>query len=113
MNTRILTTAILAFALAAALIVAACSGDDGSDAPATTAPTVAPAPATPAPTPAAPAATPMSTPEPTPASAANVDVGHEIGQVGADFTVTSVDGEEINLYSLRGSPVVLYYFATW
>jgi peroxiredoxin len=33
--------------------------------------------------------------------------------VGADFTLTSVDGEEINLNGLRGSPVVLYYFATW
>ena len=113
MNTRILTTAILAASLAMAVVVAACGGDDGSDQPATAAPTVAPAPATPAPTPAAPAATPMPTPEATQAPAASVDIGHEVGQVGADFTLTSVDGEEINLYSLRGSPVVLYYFATW
>ena len=54
----------------------------------------------------------MSTPEPTQA-AASVNVGSGIGDVGADFTLTSVDGEEINLNSLRGSPVVLYYFATW
>ena len=36
-----------------------------------------------------------------------------VGQMGADFTLTSVDGEVINLYGLRGSPVILYYFATW
>ena len=39
--------------------------------------------------------------------------GPGLGQQGADFTLTSVDGEEINLYGLRGSPVILYYFATW
>ena len=104
LSARKFGTIIFAAALAMVVIVAACGGDD---APATAAPTMAPRAPTAAP--ATSAATPASTPTP----AAAVDVGPNVGQVGADFTLTSVDGEEINLYSLRGSPVVLYYFATW
>ena len=85
---RILTTAILAFALAAALVVAACGGDDGSDAPATAAQVADAAPAA-------------------------ADVGSRVGQRGPDLMLTSVDGEQITLSDLRGSPVVLYYFTTW
>ncbi len=80
MKTRILTTAILAVALAAAVVVSACGGDDGSDAP---------------------------------AMSAGVEVGSRVGQQGPDLSLTSVDGEQITLSDLRGSPVVLYYFATW
>ena len=108
---RILTAIMLATVLAMAAIVAACGGDDDSATPATAVP--APAPTMAPSMPAAPEATPTPAPGPTQAPAASVDVGHEVGQMGADFTLTSVDGEEINLYSLRGSPVVLYYFATW
>ena len=117
-NARSLSLILLTAVLLVAVFVAACGGDEKEAAAlATAAPTpaatAAPATAPPAPTapPSTPAA-PTETPEPTPETAA-VDVGSSVGQVGADFTLTSVDGEEINLNSLRGSPVVLYYFATW
>ena len=42
-----------------------------------------------------------------------VEVGHQVGQQGPDFSLTTVDGEDIILSALRGSPVVLYYFTTW
>lgn len=104
---RSLSVFFLVAVVMTVVLVAACGGDDAGT-PATAAPTTAsPATAAPASTQAAATEAPS-----TPASAA-VDVGSKVGQVGADFTLTSVDGEEINLYSLRGSPVVLYYFATW
>lgn len=42
-----------------------------------------------------------------------MEVGHRVGQQGPDFSLTDVNGQEITLSALRGSPVVLYYFATW
>jgi cytochrome oxidase Cu insertion factor (SCO1/SenC/PrrC family) len=103
-----LSILFLAAVLVTVVIVVACGGDEkATEAPAT-APTAAPAAtAAPAPTQAAATEAPST---PVPAAA---DVGSKVGQVGADFTLTSVDGEEINLNGLRGSPVVLYYFATW
>ena len=111
-NARSLSLFLLTAVLLTVVFVAACGGED-ADTSAIAEATAAPATAPPAPTaaPSTPAA-PTETPEPTPETAA-VDVGSSVGQVGADFTLTSVDGEEINLNSLRGSPVVLYYFATW
>ena len=70
----------MAAVMAMAVVVAACGGDDGSDAPSTS---------------------------------AGVEMGSGVGQQGPDLMLTSVDGEQITLSDLRGSPVVLYYFTTW
>ena len=99
LSARKLSLFLLAAVLLMAVLVAACGGGEED--------TVVPATAPPVPT-VAPASTEAPTPE-----SAGVEIGHMVGQEGADFTLTSVDGEEITLSSLRGSPVVLYYFATW
>ena len=104
LSARKLSLFLLAAVLLMAVFVAACGGDEKD--------TVVPATAAPTTAPSVPAAAPASTAAPTPESA-GVEIGHMVGQEGADFTLTSVDGEEITLSSLRGSPVVLYYFATW
>ena len=44
-----------------------------------------------------------------------VAVGHEVGMKAPDFTVGTVAGESFNLSDVNaaGSPVLLYFFATW
>lgn len=41
--------------------------------------------------------------------------GLQVGNRAPDFTVTTVDGQELSLAALvtAGRPVVLYFFATW
>ena len=45
----------------------------------------------------------------------DVAVGHEVGMQAPDFTVETVAGESFNLSDVNaaGSPVLLYFFATW
>ena len=101
---------------AAAVMFAACGGEEPAvrQTPPTVAPTVAvetqqptavPAPTLPPPT-LAPA--PTSTP-----SQAAVEIGHKVGQMGPDFTLTTVEGEEVALAGFQGRPVVLYFYTTW
>ena len=44
-----------------------------------------------------------------------VTIGHEVGMQAPDFTVETVAGESFNLSDVNaaGSPVLLYFFATW
>lgn len=37
----------------------------------------------------------------------------QVGQLAPDFTLTSLDGEQITLSELEGKPVVLNFWATW
>jgi len=39
--------------------------------------------------------------------------GTEVGEVAPDFTLTTVEGKEVSLSSLRGQPVMLNFWATW
>ena len=43
----------------------------------------------------------------------SVEVGYKVGQRAPDFLVTAVNGQEFSLASFQGSPVILYFFATW
>ena len=45
----------------------------------------------------------------------DVTIGHEVGMQAPDFTVETVAGESLNLSDVNaaGSPVLLYFFATW
>lgn len=42
-------------------------------------------------------------------------IGHEVGMLAPDFTVELVSGESFSLSEVTasGSPVLLYFFATW
>ena len=44
-----------------------------------------------------------------------VTIGHEVGMQAPDFTVETVAGESFTLSDVNaaGSPVLLYFFATW
>jgi cytochrome oxidase Cu insertion factor (SCO1/SenC/PrrC family) len=35
------------------------------------------------------------------------------GLPAPDFTVTDLKGKEINLFRLKGDPIILYFFASW
>ena len=37
----------------------------------------------------------------------------EIGALAPPFTTTNIDGEVVNLLELRGSPVIINFWATW
>ena len=42
-------------------------------------------------------------------------IGHEVGMLAPDFTVETIAGETFTLSEVTGagSPVLLYFFATW
>lgn len=40
-------------------------------------------------------------------------VGGSVGEQAPDFHLTDTDGNTVSLSSLRGSPVVLNFYATW
>ena len=72
----------------------------GSEAPGTNTPTV---PATVAET-EQPAATPTQM---------AVEIGYKVGQKAPDFTLTTVEGEQVSLESFKGQPLLIYFYATW
>ncbi len=38
----------------------------------------------------------------------------ELVDTGApDFTLETLDGRDVNLYRLKGKPIILYFFASW
>ena len=80
----------------AAVLLAACGGED-------------PAAGTPA-TAHQSAAAPTAAAEP---PKTMVEVGHEAGQMAPGFMLTTVEGENVSLQSLQGRPTVLYFYATW
>jgi len=41
------------------------------------------------------------------------DVGIEIGNLAPDFTLPTIDGQDVSLSSLRGKKVILNFWATW
>lgn len=41
------------------------------------------------------------------------EIGIEQGQLAPDFTLTNLDGEEVNLSDLQGKNVLLNFWATW
>lgn len=43
----------------------------------------------------------------------SVVVGGQAGNRAPDFTVTTLDGREVTLTSLRGKPFLVHFFATW
>ena len=57
-----------------------------------------------------PATVRTSTPTPTPLA---VRIGTGVGDRAPDFRVTTVDGQSVDLASLKGKPFILYFFATW
>ena len=94
----------------AALLVAGCGRDEaGTDAPAVSqasTPVVADSVAKTE----APAATAVPT---TAAAEAAVEVGYKVGQRAPDFTLTTVEGEEVSLEGFQGQPLLIYFYATW
>lgn len=40
-------------------------------------------------------------------------VGVEVGQIAPDFTLTTLSGSRVRLWSLRGQPVMVNFFASW
>ena len=93
--TRVIEILILVFLLVSGLAAAGCSS--------TPAPAPKPLPA-PAPTPA-----PTPAPEPVPGPA----TGFNIGNLAPDFELQRLDGQVVILSGLRGSPVMLNFWATW
>ncbi len=89
-HTRI--TAVGPLLLALALVGAACGGTATPDNP-------------------SPAGV-ESKPEATGSATAT---GHEVGQLAPDFVLTSDEGQQFTMASLRNEnrPVVLYFFTTW
>ena len=49
------------------------------------------------------------------ASATGSEGGYKVGQLAPDFVLTSDEGQQLTLASLRteNRPVVLYFFTTW
>ena len=101
-------------------ILAACGGE--SPTPTATAlpePTRTPEPtATPAPMPTptptrVPTATPHPHPTPTPAPVIIRSTRDESEVPAADFTISRFNGEELTLSQLKGSVVVLNFWASW
>ena len=43
----------------------------------------------------------------------SVVVGAQAGNRAPDFSVTTLDGREVTLTSLRGKPFLVHFFATW
>lgn len=99
-------SALLALAAAAALLAAvACGGEeDDATGPAATDTGAATTDAT-------AGGDTMTATAPEPSNA----VGHEVGMLAPDFTVETVGGESFSLSEATGagSPVLLYFFATW
>ena len=64
---------------------------------------------------AAAAAPPVPPAEPTviPTPALIVPVGLELGQQAPDFVLNDLDDRPVQLYRLRGRPVVINFWATW
>lgn len=42
-----------------------------------------------------------------------IDVGLGYNEVAPDFTLTTLDGEEVSLSDFRGEPVMINFWATW
>ena len=79
-----------------ALLMAACAGDD---------------PSTPAPISQQTAAPAVGATAAT--SQPSLEVGYRVGQMAPSFELTTAAGENLNLDSFQGRPVILYFFATW
>lgn len=45
--------------------------------------------------------------------APQVETGPQVGKLAPDFTLPTVDGQEISLYDIRGKVVLLNFWATW
>lgn len=43
----------------------------------------------------------------------NRDTSPEVGAVAPDFSLTSIDGDQLRLSDYRGKPVILNFWATW
>lgn len=100
---RVREILILVSLLVSGLVLAGCSSTP------TPAPAPPPAPA-PEPLPApAPAPAPEPVPEPVPEPAQ----GFNVGDRALDFQLQSLNGEIVALSDLRGSPVMLNFWATW
>lgn len=56
--------------------------------------------------------TPTTT-SPTTTSPTTHVVGNQVGNIAPDFQLQDIEGNTITLSSLRGSPVVLNFWATW
>lgn len=39
--------------------------------------------------------------------------GGQVGNIAPDFAVSTLDGRQITLASLKGRPFLLHFFATW
>ena len=85
----------LCLSMGAALVVA-CGGDESATRAPTSQQTAAPA---------AGATAAISQP--------SLDVGNRVGQMAPSFELTTAAGENLNLDSFQGRPVILYFFATW
>lgn len=48
-----------------------------------------------------------------PVGSAPRTVGVQVGQIAPDFTLQSLSGAKVRLWSLRGHPVMLNFFASW
>ena len=106
--TSIVAIPLMFFAIVGATL--ACGGNSAApsaDAPGAMSTT---SPTSQTPTPTAPA-----TSTEVPADALSIPVGSSVGNRAPDFTLTFSDGQTVSLASLRGqgSPVVVYFFATW
>ncbi len=51
-----------------------------------------------------------ATPTPT---ASGLEVGPQVGKLAPDFTLQNTDGDTVTLSELRGSPVMINFWATW
>ena len=43
----------------------------------------------------------------------NATAGVHVGDTAPDFTLRSLDGEDVSLSDYRGSKVVLFFWASW
>ncbi len=80
----------------ASILVAACGGDESTAGTPISQQTAAPA-----------AGATAATSQP------SLEVGNRVGQMAPSFALTTAAGENLNLDSFQGRPVILYFFATW